>query len=117
MLQLVLYLVVFWSTPPDVFDHSFIRSTFNSNCLMPASKLREVGVEIEGREVYELANGQPVEYGFARVEFMGADTVTRIIFGPEEAEPILGVIALEGTGIAVDPVTRTLRKMSAKPLK
>jgi hypothetical protein len=38
-------------------------------------------------------------------------------FGPEGCEPILGVVALENTGIGVDPVTRSLRKMGAKPLK
>jgi predicted aspartyl protease len=57
------------------------------------------------------------EYGFARVSFMGAETVVQVIFGPPETEPILGVVALENTGISVDPVTRTLRRMHARPLK
>ena len=48
---------------------------------------------------------------------MGAETVTQIIFGPEHAEPILGVVALENTGIGVDPRTKKLLKMTAKPLK
>jgi predicted aspartyl protease len=48
---------------------------------------------------------------------MGSETVTQVIFGPEDSEPILGVVALENTGIGVDPVTRTLKIMSAKPLK
>jgi predicted aspartyl protease len=56
-------------------------------------------------------------YGFARVSFLGSETVTRIVFGPEDAEPLLGVVALESTGIGVDPVTKTLRRMAAKPLK
>jgi hypothetical protein len=66
-----------------------------------------------------LANGQPVEYeyGFARVSFLGEETVTQIIFGPPDAEPILGVVALENTGVSVDPIARTLRRMHAKPLK
>lgn len=48
---------------------------------------------------------------------MGSETVAQIIFGPEDAEPILGVVALENVGIGVDPVTRTLKKMPAKSLK
>ena len=48
---------------------------------------------------------------------MGSETVTQVIFGPDNCEPILGVVALENTGIGVDPITRTLKKMSAKPLK
>jgi hypothetical protein len=87
--------------------------------MAPVSELIKAGIKVEGKEVYELANGQPVEYkfGFARVSFMGSETVTQVIFGPEDSEPILGVVALENTGIGVDPVTRTLKRMSAKPLK
>ena len=55
-------------------------------------------------------------YGFVRVSFMGSETVTKITFGPSDAESILGVVALESTGIGVDPVTRTLKRMAAKPL-
>ena len=47
-----------------------------------------------------------MEYGFARVSFVGAETVVQVIFGPENCEPILGVVALENTGITVDPATR-----------
>jgi hypothetical protein len=49
--------------------------------------------------------------------FLGAETVTRFVFGPEESEPLLGVVALEDAGIGVDPVSRTLKRMAAKPLK
>lgn len=89
------------------------------DCLASAQRLLDAGIRIEGRGVYELANGNIVEYpyGFARVSFMGAETVTQVIFGPDDCEPILGVVALENTGIGVDPTTRSLRKMSAKPLK
>ena len=48
---------------------------------------------------------------------MGAETVCQVIFGPEEIESILGVVALENTGIGVDPVSKRLLKMTAKPLK
>jgi len=87
--------------------------------MAPASQLKKIGIAAEGKDIYELANGQPVEYtyGYARVSFMGAETVTQIIFGPENAEPILGTVALENVGIAVDPVTRTLKKMATKSLK
>ncbi|CAK0777906.1 hypothetical protein CCP3SC15_5930001 [Gammaproteobacteria bacterium] len=51
------------------------------------------------------------------VALMGSETVAQVIFGPNDCEPILGVAALENTGIGVDPVTRSLKKMSAKPLK
>lgn len=47
---------------------------------------------------------------------MGDITAGRVIFGPDRAEPILGVTALESVGITVDPVSRTLRRLPAIPL-
>ncbi|QXP84801.1 hypothetical protein [Methylococcus sp. Mc7] len=105
------------SQPP--YEAEFLVDTGAIDCLAPASALKAAGVEIEGRDVYELANGDVVEYpyGFARINFMGSETVAQIIFGPEDCEPILGVVALENTGIGVDPVSRELKRMAAKPLK
>ena len=101
------------------YEAEFLVDTGAIDCMAPESDLVQLGIQVEGKEVYELANGQPVEYkyGFARVSFMGSETVTQIIFGPEDVEPILGVVALENTGIGVDPVSRTLKRMAAKPLK
>ena len=101
------------------YEGLFLVDTGAIDCMVPASKLIKAGIKPEGREAYELASGQAVEYryGFARVAFMGAETVCQVIFGPEDAEPILGVVALENTGIGVDPVSRKLLKMTAKPLK
>ena len=48
---------------------------------------------------------------------MGEVTAGRVIFGPEGAEPILGVMALESVGITVDPASRTLKRLPAIPLK
>jgi predicted aspartyl protease len=89
------------------------------DCLAPASHLRKAGIKPEGKAVYELANGEPIEYqyGFARVEFFGAETVAQVVFGPPNVEPILGVVALENAGLTVDPITKTLKRLPAKPLK
>ena len=89
------------------------------DCLVPSKALFAAGVAVEGNAVYKLGNGEVVEYpyGFACVSFIGSETVTQVIFGPDNCEPILGVVALENTGIGVDPSARTLKKMSAKPLK
>jgi clan AA aspartic protease len=101
------------------YENEFLVDTGAVDCLVPATKLKKAGVKPEGVAVYELANGTPVEYeyGFARVSFMGAETVSQVIFGPEGAEPILGVVALENTGIGIDPRTKKLLKMTAKALK
>ena len=76
------------------------------------------GIEPEGKSVYEMADS-PIEfeYGFARISFLGNETVVQIIFGPDDAEPLLGVVALENTGVLVDPVSQDLKRIHAKPLK
>jgi hypothetical protein len=43
--------------------------------------------------------------------------VARVIFGPDDAEPILGAIALELAGVMVDPVNHVLKKLPAISLK
>jgi len=101
------------------FEDQFLVDTGAIDCMAPASKLRKAGIAVEGKDSYEMANSALVEYpyGYAKVSFMGSETVTRIIFGEENCEPLLGVVALESTGIGVDPVKKTLLRMSAKPLK
>jgi clan AA aspartic protease len=100
------------------FEGEFLVDTGAVDCLAPVSFLKKAGVKVEGRDVYETADGRTIEYpyGHVRISFIGSSTVGRIIFGPEDAEPILGVVALESTGIGVDPVSKTLERMSAKPL-
>jgi len=101
------------------YEADFLVDTGAIDCLAPADRLDTAGVKREGRRVYEPANGDPIEleYGFARVSFMGSETVAQVIFGPPDAEPILGVVALENTGIVVDPITNTLKRLHAVPLK
>lgn len=101
------------------YESLFLVDTGAIHCMAPASKLKKAGVKARGKNSYELANGQAVEYeyGYAIISFMGSETVSEVIFGPENSEPILGVLVLESTGIGVDPVSRTLKRMPAIPLK
>lgn len=64
-------------------------------------------------------NGSLVEYpfGLATIEFMGEITAGRIIFGPDNSQPLLGVTVLESVGIMVDPAHKTLKRLPAIPLK
>lgn len=101
------------------YSAEFLVDTGAFHCLAPAKALHKAGIKPEGKKVYELADGSPVEleYGFARVSLMGEETVSPIIFSPEGSEPILGVLALEGLGITVDPKTRSLKREHAISLK
>ena len=46
-----------------------------------------------------------------------AHTIARIIFGDADAEPLLGVTALESVGVEVDPQNQRLKKLPAVRLK
>jgi clan AA aspartic protease len=107
------------SQDAEPWEAEFLVDTGAIDCMAPRERLIGAGIRPEGKAVYESANGEPVEheYGFARVAFLGAETVAQVIFGPPETEPILGVVALENTGVSVDPITGTLRRMHARPLK
>ena len=101
------------------FEGEFLVDTGAVDCLAPRDQLLTAGVRPEGKAVYELADGTPVEleYGFARIEFLGAETVAQVIFAAPGSEPILGAVALENVGVVVDPVSKTLKRLHAKPLK
>lgn len=101
------------------YEADFLVDTGATDCLAPSHKLKEAGILPVGKTTYELADGTPKEYEFGLVviEFMGDITAGRVIFGPDDAEPILGVTSLESVGIAIDPKTQRLKRMPAIPLK
>ena len=106
-------------SPNGSYEADFLVDTGTTDSLAPAAELGEIGVQPVGSTVYELANGTVQEYPFGLVEiaFMGEITAGRVIFGPDNAEPILGVTALESVGITIDPTSRTLKRLPAIPLK
>ena len=101
------------------YEADFLVDTGATDSMAPASKLARAGISRSGRMSYELANGSTVEYdfGLAVIEFMGELTAGRIIFGPDDCEPLLGVTALESVGITVDPANHQLKRLPALRLK
>ena len=76
----------------------------------PASLLRRLGVEATRRGTFEYADGRRVELeiGETRVKVEGIETTTSVLFGAEDAEPLLGAMTLEGLLLGVDPFNRRL---------
>lgn len=101
------------------YEALFLVDTGATDSMVPARALARAGIEPVGKTTYELADGTVQEYSFglAQIEFMGEITAGRVIFGPEDAEPLLGVTALESVGITVDPANKTLKRLPAIPLK
>ena len=107
------------SLPNAIYEADFLVDTGATDSLAPAAELRKIGVESKGKMAYELADGtiQEYDFGVAQIEFMGEITAGRVIFGPDDAEPLLGVTALESVRITIDPANRTLKRLPAVPLK
>jgi predicted aspartyl protease len=110
---------LFNSASSDTYEADFLVDTGATDTMAPASDLKRIGIQPLGKDVYELANGELVEYeyGNAELRFMNEIVPIRIVFGPDGSEPILGVIALEAAGFIVDPKNRMLRKLRARSLK
>lgn len=121
-IEMGLHVIVTLKSPGSArgnYEADFLVATGATDSLAPASELTCIGVQPAGRMTYELADGTLQEYSFGlvKIEFMGEITAGRVIFGPDNAEPILGVTALESVGITVDPANRTLKRLPAIPLK
>ena len=103
----------------DTFSANFLVDTGATDSMVPACELKRIGVQPSAKKPYELANGDIHRYEVAWVELSLMDETikARVIFGPDNAEPILGVLALEAVGVIVDPTTQKLRKLRALPLK
>lgn len=66
-----------------------------------------------------MADGSEIRLDIAggKIEFIGETTWGTIVFGDENAEPLLGVTALESVGIEVDPRNQTLNRLPATRLR
>lgn len=77
---------------------------------LPARLLHELGIDPMDRGVFLLADGRRVEMDIGRAWATINDTseVTLVVFGEDEAAPLLGAYTLEGLRLAVDPIAQRL---------
>lgn len=103
-------------TEPDrVWEGKFLVDTGATDTLVPRQYLESIGLKPETYRSYGLADGKELRFGIAgaRIEFMGDFTHGDVVFGDEDAEPLLGVTALESVGIEIDPHNQAMRKLPA----
>jgi clan AA aspartic protease len=110
------------SNPADLtrkWSGLIVVDTGAIDCMAPGAALREIGMTPVTKRTYELADGSEIklDVGVGQIEFLGDIVGVTAIFGPDDCEPILGVTALESTGIVVDPKTSQLKRLPAVPLK
>src|SRR6267154_751244 len=87
--------------PSRRWEGLFLVDTDAIDCYVPAKYLHSIGLKPDGKRTYVLADGteMPLEIAVARVEFMGEIVGATVFFGADDAEPLLGVTALESVGI------------------
>ena len=94
----------------------FRVDTGSAESVAPASALEAIGIVPAGVIAVEHADAtvEDLPFGVMRIEFMGEMREGRVVFGPEDVEPVIGTAALEANGITVDPETKTLRRVTAE---
>ena len=105
--------------PDRLWEELFLVDTGATDSLVPRQHLEAIGLQPRGRRTYELADGSElaVDVTVAEIEFMGEVVGGTVIYGESNAEPLLGVTALESVGIEVDPVSQQLKRLPAVRLK
>jgi len=105
--------------PEKMWEGLFLVDTGAVDCLVPGRHLKAIGIQPRSKRTYELTDGSEVKMDIAtaEIEFMGDLVGTTMIFGADDAEPILGVTALESVSIEVDPRTQRLKRLPAARLK
>ena len=107
------------AAPAKSWTGRFLVDTGAFNSLAPRRHLEAIGLEPKSREEYVLADGTAItmDTTVAEVVFEGKTVGGTVIFGDEDAEPLLGVTALESGGFEVDPRSQQLKRLPAILLK
>ena len=105
--------------PEKCWEGLFLVDTGATDSLVPGPHLDAIGLKPRGKRVYELADGSEIvmDITVGEIEFMGETVGGTILYGAANAEPLLGVTALESVGIEVDPVSQRLKRLPAVRLK
>ena len=105
--------------PERVWEGLFLVDTGATDCLVPRKHLEAIGLLPRTQRIYGLADGSEIRLDVTggEIHFMGETTWGTIVLGEDEAEPLLGVTALESVGIEVDPRNQTLTRLPATRLR
>ena len=98
--------------PERAWEGEFLVDASVHHSLVPRRHLEAIGIEPEGARLLELADGsvETFDVGAARLDFMDEYTATNVIFGTDDAEPVLGRIALTSAALGFDPVSQRFER-------
>lgn len=91
---------------------SLLADTGSTYTWIRKETLEKLGLVPEIKRKFRTIEGRSIEreVGEAVVEYADMRATTKIVFAIEEDGEVLGVHALEGLGLEVDPVTKELKK-------
>ena len=77
--------------------------------------LLKLGLKPEGKRKFKTIDGRTLERDVAEagLKFENERATTVVVFAERGDAEVLGVYALEGLAMEVDPITKTLRKVEA----
>ena len=98
--------------PERVWKGEFLVDTGAHNSVVPRKHLEAVGIGPMGTREFVLADGSTamLDIANATLEFMGQQCGMTVVFGDDDVQPLLGVIALEDFGVQVDPKNQRLTR-------
>lgn len=107
------------AAPRRSWAGSFRVDTGAIDSLAPRPHLEAIGLKPAGQRIYQTADGREVtvDIAVARLDVLGEITAGVVIFGDADAEPLLGVTAMESAGLEVDPQNQRLKKLPSVRLK
>src|SRR3989344_1462542 len=91
----------------------FMVDTGAAYTVVPYEMSRKLNLKPVKTQEFLLADGTSVKrkLGHAMVELDGEKAPTIVVIGEKGDSPLIGVLALEGMGLMVDPFKRKLRPM------
>lgn len=91
---------------------TLIVDTGSTYTWINAGKLKNLEIKPTGKRRFRTIEGRFIERGIgeAIIECLGEKATTIIVFAVNKDVEVLGVHALEGLGLEVDPITKQLRK-------
>lgn len=104
---------------PDRFWEGLFRVDAGAaDSLVPRRHLEAIGLAPKGRRARRSSGGDDIAMDATTgdIEFMGEIVGGTILFGADDAEPLLGATALESAGVEVDSRARRPRRRPAARL-
>ena len=98
---------------PDGLRYEYVDTLVDSGStynILPASLLRRLDVQVRRSATFRLADDRRVqrELGQTWVRLNGEEYIAPVVFGDDEAQPLLGAVTLEIFQLSIDPVGRRL---------